>query len=162
MCVHVHHVVRVQAEPPVFQVLVVWCVVHLLEHFWQVVDGQFEEELVSLHEHAAGDEEEVDGIDCGLSVGVAVLDAVVAVVQIRVGVLVLAEEADAQVVVRVARVLAERFERRADFQHEQRVELDDREHEEGQGGDALLPGTARRGLESDCAVVEGQAVRHGL
>jgi hypothetical protein len=25
-----------------------------------------------------------------------------------------------------------------------------------------LPGTARRGLESDCAVVEGQAVRHGL
>ena len=116
MCVHVHHVVRVQAEPPVFQVLVVWCVVHLLEHFWQVVDGHFEEELVSLHEHAAGDEEEVDGVDDRLFVAVVVLHAVVAVFEIGVGVLVLGEEADGEVVVGVCGVPAERFERRAEFE----------------------------------------------
>jgi hypothetical protein len=78
-------------------VLVFGRVVHLLHHLREVVEGQLEEELVAFHEHAARDEEEVDVFDLGLFVGVVVLHAVVAVVQICVGVLVLAEQADGEV-----------------------------------------------------------------
>lgn len=117
---------------------------------------------MSLHEHAPGDEEEVDGVDGGLLLGVVVVHAVVAVVQIRVGFLVLAQQADGEVLVRVGGVLAERFKRRAEFEQQQRVELDDREHEERHGGDVLLLGTARSGLESNCFVCFDKAVRHGV
>ena len=117
---------------------------------------------MSLDEHAPRDEEEVDGVDGGASVGVVVLHAVVAVFEIGFCVLVLGEEADGEVVVGVSGVLAERFEGRAAFEQEQRVELDDREHEEWQGGGVCLPGTARRGLESDYVVVTDEAVRHGV
>lgn len=116
---------------------------------------------MSLHEHAPRDEEEVDVVDHELRV-VVVLHAVVAVFEIGVGVLVLGEEADGEVVVGVGGVLAERFEGRAAFEQQQRVELDDREHEEWQGGGVFLLGTARCGLELDYVIVSDESVRHGV
>ena len=162
VCVCVHHVVRVEAKLPVFQVLVVGRAVYLLQHVREVIQRQFEEELVAFHEHAARDEEEVDAVDGSLLVGVVVLHAVAAVLEIGVGVLVLAQEADGEVLVRVGGVLAEGFEGRAEFEHEQRVELDDREHEEGEGRYVFLHGSARRRLVPDCVVVSDETVRHGV
>lgn len=132
MRVRVHHVIGFEAELPVFQVLVVGRALYLLQHLRKVVDWNFEKKLVAFHEHAARDEEEVDAVDGSLLVRVVVLHAVVAAVQIRVSVLVLAEQTDGEVLVRVGGVLAERLERRTELEEEQRVELDDREHEEGQ------------------------------
>ncbi len=91
VCVFVHHVIGVETELPVAYVFV--GAVHVLQHFRQVVERKCEKELVAFHEHAPGDEEEVDAVDCRLSVGVVVLDAVVAVFKIGVGVVVFAEQA---------------------------------------------------------------------
>ena len=71
---------------------------------------------MAFHEHAARDEEEVDVFGDRLSVRVVVPHAVVAVVQVCVGVLVLGEQPDGEVLVRVGRVLAEGFEGRAAFE----------------------------------------------
>ena len=117
---------------------------------------------MAFHEHAARDEEEVDVFGDRLCVRVVVLHAVVAVLEICVCVVVLGEQADGEVLVRVGGVLPERLEGRAAFEQEQRVELDDREHEEGEGWCVFLLGAARRGLVSDRFVLQYEAVRHGV
>ncbi len=162
MCVCVHHVLGVEAKLSVLEVLVFRRALYLLQHLREVVEGELEEELVAFHEHAARDEEEVDRVDCRLPVGVVVVHAVVPVVEIRVRVLVLAEQADGEVLVRVGRVLAERLECSAELEQEQRVELDDREHKEGKRRHIVLLFAARCGLVSDHVVVSDEAVRHGV
>ena len=90
VCVCVRHAVGVEAKGPAPDVLVVGRGVHVPERLLQLVERELEEELVALHEHAPRDEEEVDAVYGGAAVGVVVLHAVAAVVEVGVGVLVLA------------------------------------------------------------------------